>query len=428
MQKERARGRAHLSPGRRLLLKGLFVLLIVESFVYKSIAEDLLGSTLYHYVLSAVICSSLVIIYITSFRTSHIRKDVSITVAAVMLVVWQITISLFHTPVLENISAALLLGLLVATFMFVMPKVGEVCGMKGWYTVYVASAFAVLLSIAALTVTPGTTFEDDSGRFRGILVSTAVASNVFLFSVLFSAVSVSRARSIHLVLLHLLVLAASLVSLILTASRGSLVFAVIGLVWISIWNNVSSTLHRIVATLAAITVVTLGVVVTIDLEPKLRDDLAVFMRWEGLSSAESRMANWLFGIERVIVAPFVGEGLMTKYTAGGTEMIGIISESTYDQLYDPHSVILYLANVGGVPLLLITISLFILVWRRASNSMQRMPWLEKDRRVLYMATVILFVLMIPTGGSLVSFGSLVDRVWWLLLGELYLHSQKERAA
>ena len=421
-------GQVFGNSGRRGILKWLFGLMIAESFFYKSILEELLGSTLLHYVLSTLLCLILVLVYITSRRRRYWPGGVLITLTVVLLVAWPAAISLVHPPVLENSLAAAFFGILVVTFFIIMPMVAELCGIQVWRAVYIASVVAVVVSIAALSVYPAVTIDEEAGRFRGVLVSTAVASNVFFFAVLFSAVSVYRARTGHSGLIHLLVLVASAICLVLTATRGAMAFAAIGLLWIGFWKPAPMVLHRIVAAVAAVAMIALGVVITSDNTSESKNEITEFLRWEQLSTAESRSANWLFGIERVQEAPILGEGFLSKYTAGGTEEFGGISTSSYDQLYDPHSLVLYLMIIGGIPMSLITLGLVVVVWRRATRNMRKNPWMEDERRTLYMSTVILFALMVVNGGSLVSFGNLVDRVWWVLLGDLYLKSQRIQRA
>lgn len=412
------------ATAKYFLIKLLLGLVIAETFVFKSVLETPLGSTLTHYVVSAALCALLIIAYVTTISVRYLYLGTFVRVTIVLLIAWSVSISFMHTPTLENVIAALLFALLIVMFFRVIPLLAEFCGIRCWQMLYAGSIISVVLSLLGIFATPWLVF-DEGGRFNGVLVSTAVSSNVFFFAVVFAAASMWQSRSSIRTLAHLLAVIASVGCLLLTGTRGHIAFAVIALVWIGLWKARYTLLHKVVAVSVILGVVGIVWLVGTGAIPKTFEGVSTFLRLEERAITDSRMANWIFGFEQATNSPIVGEGFLAKYTSGGTETFGGTAENTYDQLYDPHSVVLYLLTVGGVPTLFLTGSLVVRVWWCASRSMKYMPAIIGDQRILYMTTLLLGVLMIPTGGSLVSFGNLVDRVWWLLLGELYLRSQRK---
>jgi hypothetical protein len=155
------------------------------------------------------------------------------------------------------------------------------------------------------------------------------------------------------------------------------------------------------------------------------DQLMVSFRLaDGGSATDSRMGNWLFALDRIYDAPWFGEGMLTKQLAGGDGLNTDNLGTTYNPLYDPHSLPLSLAVQAGIPfavtMLMFLISAFV-------RHLRVFGLMASIGSVAFMTCAITFVGMFPGGGDLTSMGNATDRIFWILLGWVALRANQVAA-
>lgn len=155
----------------------------------------------------------------------------------------------------------------------------------------------------------------------------------------------------------------------------------------------------------------------------LDDELESF-RLGDSQLTDSRTGNWEFGIERIIRAPLFGEGLLTKQTQGGTRGVDFAGETSYDPLYDPHSLILSFGVQAGIPFMIAMTALIVLILARFVSTFGVQRSLESPEFVI---ASVHFAVMIFAGGDLTTLGNIIDKIFWILLGTVALKTELARA-
>jgi hypothetical protein len=284
-----------------------------------------------------------------------------------------------------------------------------------------------LLSAALLILLPSAAYDSESGRFSGASISVAVACEIFFFAVVFHVYDVREKTGLKSRGFSLLVLCLAIGFLFLTYTRSVLVEAVAMLLLVVFTSHKGKLQGRTLIIAAGIFFV-LGfsallylVVKDVNIEQLMID----FRLADGGSATDSRMGNWLFGLQRIGDAPWFGEGMLTKQTAGGGELDLNAAGSTYNVIYDPHSLPLSLGVQAGIPFAIVIMVLLFWVHIRYLITF---GFARSLASVDFMIGIVLFVGMIPGGGDLTSMGNVVDRIYWILLGTFALRTNLRRDA
>src|SRR5438445_12655683 len=105
-----------MSHNHGILVRLLIITLFAEGFIYKSFAQAFIGSGLVHYLLSGILCSITIIVYLCTVKTRRARSRSAESLPIYGLLIWSFAISLFQAPLYENVGGAILFGLLFLTF------------------------------------------------------------------------------------------------------------------------------------------------------------------------------------------------------------------------------------------------------------------------------------------------------------------------
>ena len=401
----------------------LFILYIffIEGFLAKSFLFNGNDPTILHYSLSSVIIM-ITLLLVLIYRGGHLINNFTI-ILLIFIFTW-LTISTLYIGDNQNYLALPTFLILIFGCFYGIPSLGTISDNNILRILYFTLAFFSLSSIMLWVVTPDLSFDPDSGRFSGTLISVAVACNVFFyFSVIAcAAMSVStdmRARIIHGSLMFI-----GLGLLYFTKTRSSLVeaLACIGILLIGFrFRRVNAAKGWFGPVLIGL-LMTLGITAlgfgAVDTQSQLEE-----FRLSDQSLDTSRGGNWEFGIERIIAAPLFGEGLLTKQTQGGSGTINIESGANYDPRYDPHSLILSFAVQAGIPFAIGMMGLLL-------SSLGYFLWVFGLRKSIETPEFVLCAVhtlaMIPAGGDLTSFGNSIDRIFWVLLGCVVLKAHIAR--
>src|SRR2546428_8037763 len=114
-----------MSHNHGILVRLLIITLFAEGFIYKSFAQAFIGSSLVHYLLSGILCSITIIVYLFTDKTRRALYCSSEALSIYGLLIWSFAISLFKAPLYENVGGAILFGLLVLTFFWAVPRLAE---------------------------------------------------------------------------------------------------------------------------------------------------------------------------------------------------------------------------------------------------------------------------------------------------------------
>ena len=127
---------------------------------------------------------------------------------------------------------------------------------------------------------------------------------------------------------------------------------------------------------------------------------------------EDRKLHWFYGYQKLLEKPVRGHGVLTKY-----EVAGKISLENFNEMNDPHNLFMYAGQVGGIPLMVLVMLFYIFL---LVQCLTRVRGGDGDQKVIVML-VMSFLPMFFVGGSLISLGSLFDRLFWLFVGYLSLN-------
>lgn len=407
----------HLSAAAPLVV--LLWLLMLESFVVKSVVFDRNDPIVAHYLFSGTAISLLLAHVAMHPRLLNAATRMAGRVAFVLLAVWlMLATSTRATPF--ELSAAVGFVLLVLCFYFTLPLICQRLGLSLRRLVLQFLLGCVLASVAMLVLFPVQSYEEPSLRFRGALISVAVACNVFFYACVYATWAAKRSAG-RWRWIYGAAAALSFVLLLLTFTKTSILQAGVG-VGVLLVTSRSGRLvwRRMAAALCLVASVPLATLPFIDLDTAL----------EGLRIIDgnllaSRDSTWLEGLDRAMNNPVLGTGLLTKQTQGGTADLELSSDS-YDSTFDAHSLGISLVEQGGLPFMLAFLVLLALpLWQFARQF--------GLREALQTPEFIIMGLLLPSmmfaGGDMVSLGSLVNRLQWLFLGVLaleVLHARRTR--
>jgi O-Antigen ligase len=326
----------------------------------------------------------------------------------------------------SNLMASVTFSLSVLMSFVFVPRLMLAASFDTIKFLRTAMGVVVVLSTLAYILPSGGGYESVSGRFNGAAISVAVAANIFFLATVFFGYGVREKSEWWSRMLSLLLLCLSFAFLFLTYTRTLLVEAAALLLLVLFTSQRGKIQFKTLVAAAGISLV-LGFLALLYLVindiniPQLMVD---FRLADGGSATDSRMGNWLFGIERIGDAPWFGEGMLTKQTAGGGELELDAAGSTYNVLYDPHSLPLSLGVQAGIPFAIVMMALLLWVHLRYVLTFGIAHSLAS---VDFMIGIMLLIGMIPGGGDLTSMGNVVDRIYWIILGTFALRTNLQIA-
>ena len=382
----------------------LITLLILESFIVKSVIFDKNDPILIHYLLSGLLISAICGLAVLRRSTWQRLRRLPGLKTFLIIVVWLVLVTTARPSALEW-AAVIGFVLLVCGFYLSITSNLSSSGHSPRRVILYFFAIWVILSLITLVISPAMSYELPSLRFRGALISVANACNIFFFATIYFTWSfkyeVFLKRSVSGCLGVL-----SFIFLLMTLTRSSILLAILGLLVFASTDSLGRIRGFKVASILLIFAVFLIVVVmTIDSSTlggiRLGGDLL-----------SSRDLVWDEGLSRIRETFLWGTGLLTKQTKGGSAELDF-SSSNYDPTFDAHALAITLIEQGGVLFLVFVMTLLLMpLWKflRAYGI----------RSALQHPEFLIMTLLIPgmmfAGGDMISLGSLVNRLQWLFLG------------
>jgi O-Antigen ligase len=396
----------------------LSMFFIVEGLVVKSFYFVGNDPVLIHYLASSVTC--VLAGLILSFSVG--LKNLSILESLLLLssFAWSFASS-FASGQQSNMISSVTFSLSVFMSFVFVPRLMLAANYDTIRFLRVILGVVVVLSALILVLIPGGAYEGESGRFAGAAISVAVAGNLFFFATVFYGFDLREKTEWRGRALSLLILCFSFGFLFLTYTRSLLSEAVLMLLLVTFTSRHGGIRTRTIVIAAGVflSLVTIGLFFLVMKDLNIEQLMVDFRLADGGSATDSRMGNWLFGLQRIGDAPWFGEGMLTKQTAGGGELDLNAAGSTYNVIYDPHSLPLSLGVQAGIPFAILTMVLLFWVHIRYLITFGIARSLAS---VDFMIGIVLFVGMIPGGGDLTSMGNAVDRIYWILLGTFALRT------
>lgn len=402
----------------RILLSAFLVVgLIAKSFLFAD-GEPVLV----HYAANALIVGIAGILYLAGSGSKFIAPATAVALG--FSIFWSLVSAVF-SPISLNILAVGAFATISVGSLIFFPALCLRAGIEPWRMLAYFFGATVPLTAALWVVDPGLVTDPESGRFSGVLVSVAVACNIYFFACVFSFRAALLADTRPKALIFAFLSFVSLLFLYLTRTRSSLAECLVCLVLMLIFAPLKRGAKMVSMAGAAILLVIValsGAAATTGIVP-LDDELQEF-RLGDTQLTDSRSSNWEFGIERIATAPLFGEGLLTKQTQGGTRGVDFGGETSYDPRYDPHSLILSFGVQAGIPFMLSMTGLIVIILTRFLSVFGLQRSLESPEFVI---VSVHFAVMIFAGGDLTTLGNLIDKIFWILLGTVALKAELARA-
>jgi O-Antigen ligase len=382
------------------------ILLMLESFVVKSVIFDKNDPVLIHYLLSGLLIGAICGLAALRRSTWQRLRRLPGKKTLLMTVVWLGVVTTSRPSALEW-AAVLGFVLLVCGFYLSITSNLSTFGPSPRRVILYFFAIWVILSLITLVISPAMSYELPSLRFRGALISVANACNIFFFATIYFAwsfkyeVLLKRGASGCLGVL-------SFIFLLMTLTRSSILLAILGLLVFASTDSLGRIrAFKIVSILLIFAVFLIVVVMTID--SSTLDGLRL-----GGDLLSSRDLVWDEGLSRIRETFLWGTGLLTKQTKAGSAELDF-SSSNYDPTFDAHALGITLIEQGGVLFLILVMALLILpLWKFLR--------VYGIRASLQNPEFLIMILVIPSmmfaGGDMISLGSLVNRLQWLFLGIL----------
>ena len=387
---------------------GIIVLLLLESFVVKSILFDKNDPILIHYLISGLLISALTfLVFSRQSSRAYLRQLPGLSIA-ILAFLWLIVATSTRSNSLEW-AALLGFGLLFVGFYYAVPSGFAASGVDARKFLLFFFGFIIFLSLFALIVSPVLSFELPELRFRGALISVANSCNIFMLSTIYFSWAL-KYRVYFSPHISRLFAGMSFVFLLMTLTRSSIIFTVLALFVLAATDGYGRLRGaRFVLISAALAALLLIFALTFD------QNTLEFLRLGHDNGLDvSRGNTWNEGTLRVQQSFLMGTGLLTKQTKGGTSDIDFTS-TNYTSQYDAHSLFLTLIEQGGILFLAAVISLLLLpLWRYCHFYGLRYSLQQPE--FLIMALIIPG--MMVTGGDMVSLGNFINRLEWLFLGIL----------
>jgi O-Antigen ligase len=405
-------------PNSFILGAYLSMFFVVEGLIVKSFYFVGNDPVLIHYILSSAICALAGFILIFSVGL----KNLSVVEGLLLMAsfAWSFASSLASGQQGNLISSITFSLSVLMSFVFV-PRL--MLAVDFDVRRLLRTSLGVFVVGSAVIMLPffGGGYEGASGRFSGSAISVAVAGNLFFLATAFYSYNSREKNEWRPRLVSLVLLSLSFGFLFLTYTR-SLLAAAVGILLLVVFTNRKGNIQgkTLIAAAGIFLVLSFFALLYLVIKDVNIPQLLVDFRLaDGGSATDSRMGNWVFGLERISDAPWFGEGMLAKQTAGGGELDLDAAGSTYNVLYDPHSLPLSLGVQAGIPFAVLVMALLVWVHIRyvltfgITNSLASVD---------FMIGIVLLVSMVPGGGDLTSMGNVIDRIYWILLGTFALRT------
>ncbi len=401
------------------ILLGAFIAigLIVKSFLFVG-GEPVLV----HYALNGFIVGIAGMAYFSAGGGKLLASPVALALGFALF--WALISALF-SPISLNIVAAATFGIVSVGSLIFFPALCLRVNLEPWRLLTYILGATVPLTALLWLADPSLVTDPESGRFSGVLVSVAVACNIYFFVCVFAFRGALLASSRGMSMMYGMTSVVSLFFLYLTKTRSSLAECLACLILLMIFSPMKRGAKMVsmgVAGLLLMFVALSGLAASTGIVP-LDDELESF-RLGDEQLTDARSTNWGFGIERIIQAPLFGEGLLTKQTQGGTRGVDFGGETSYDPRYDPHSLILSFGVQAGIPFMIAMTALIVLILARFVSTFGVQRSLENPEFVI---ASVHFAVMIFAGGDLTTLGNIIDKIFWILLGTVALKTELARA-
>lgn len=270
----------------------------------------------------------------------------------------------------------------------------------------------VLISSAILFFVGAPVF--DGGRFSGIFRDNILFSQAALIGVTLFGAHLATSKSIW----NWLGFAGFIFGIVLSGSRSALLIGPSCVMAFLLVRRMADLRFSHIR----LALLCLGILIApiwVSLISKIATgQLAIGSRTQVTNAVDDRMQHWGYGIDRVAKAPWTGEGVLSKYSGDSG-----INLSEFDESKDPHNLFLYAGQVGGLPLFIICLSGITILLIAVLRSFRFDP-------VFYQITAIILLLYVPmslAGGSLISLGSMFDRIFWICAGYISVRGRRTQA-
>lgn len=412
----------YFSPQARLWMRVLLGAFIAIGLIAKSFIFVAGEPVVIHYALNGLIVGIAGIAYFSTGGGKLLAGPVALALGLALF--WSLVSALF-SPISLNIVAVATFAVVSVGSLIFFPAVCLMAGLEPWRLLsYLLGAIVPLTALIWL-IDPGLTIDPDSGRFSGALVSVAVACNIYFFVCVFAFRGALLAPTRSSAMFYGATSLIAIIFLYLTKTRSSLAECLACLLLMLIFSPLKRGAKMVSMAAAGLLLMLLalsGLAASTGIVP-LDNELESF-RLGDEQLTDSRSSNWEFGIERIIQAPLFGEGLLTKQTQGGTRGVDFGGETSYDPLYDPHSLILSFGVQAGIPFMIAMTALIVMILARFVTTFGVQRSLESPEFVI---ASVHFAVMIFAGGDLTTLGNVIDKIFWILLGTVALKTELARA-
>lgn len=412
--------------GKTKIISCLIFITIFEGFFAKSFIFTGNDQTIIHYGSSAVLVLICFLLSLQKGLSNYLNFFLLIFIFIFLF----LGVSTFEKNQSAEYIAYFTFILLIIGFFYSIPILCKNHDINIFEVIYFNIAIFSILSVVMIFFGNEFAYDKESGRFSGALISTAVACNVFSLFTIWSFYKTQAVSKQEKKLIYYFFFVLGFLLLYLTKSRSSIVEAVIGilLLWFAFKLQaasiyVSKPAKWLVPALVAISILGIGFAAIsglFDTSKELQD-----FRLSDNSIVASRDSNWQFGLERVATKPLFGEGLLTKQTQGGYLSLDVDAGGSYDPRYDPHNLVLSLAVQAGIPF---AAAMLFIIFSGLTFFVRTFGISTSLRSPEFVFCSLKTLVMIPAGGDLTSFGNVIDRIYWIILGYLVVTAILGRGA
>lgn len=270
----------------------------------------------------------------------------------------------------------------------------------------VTIAISLALSFLLLWADWGNIFE--GGRFSGVFRDSVIMAQVAQLGFVLYFVQLMLRRS----MMAFVGSGAACILLYLAGSRSAFLISIGTAILLFVWAYTPKTLFSYTAKQVSLALIVILVVAIAPMaKGVITGDIPFGAREYKTNAIDDRLLHWGYGIQRIEASPLVGQGVLSKYGINGP-----ISIKNFSEQGDPHNLFLYAGQVGGIPLLtlaLIGISMLLLATLKELRN-------GADDKKIIAALIISFIPVFLIGGSMISAGSLLDKILWMNIGYLFL--------
>lgn len=273
-------------------------------------------------------------------------------------------------------------------------------------------AIGVALSFLLLWDGLGNVFE--GGRFCGVFRDNIIMAQVAqLGFVLYFVQAILRPSAVAFA-----GVASTCILLYLAGSRGAFLISIgTAIILFVLAYNPRTIVSCVVKKASLALIVLLAVAIAPIAKGLVTGEIAFGAREHRTNAIDDRLLHWGYGIQRIEASPLIGHGVLSKYGVNGP-----VAMENFSEQGDPHNLFLYAGQVGGVPLLTLSLigigMLLLAALKEVRNG-------AEDKKIIS-ALIISFIPVFLIGGSMISAGSLLDKVLWMSIGYLFLLKNEER--